>query len=486
MWKLEGMDAYIWYEHFCRKSAWGERRSRSIIEEATVSEGRALPGDSPNWGEGLIPVAPCGGGTLEISFSYQEKRKWWTLLLMPEVIAYLDCHSGISGDMFLASLLDAGLVFDELREALAMLPVSDYQLTHEPCSDKGLRGMRFDVQLKTPEQPTRHLADIQTIVQAANLPMRVRERALEVFHLLAEAEAHVHGTSVEEVHFHEVGAVDAIVDIVGAVWAIEKLGITRIYASALPLSGGHVKTAHGLLPVPAPATLEILRRVSAPWRPSPAEGEMVTPTGAALLATFAHFEQPAMTIERVGYGFGRKQFPWPNCLRTCLGHALSDSASGSGTPDTDWISVLQCNIDNMSGELLGDLLERLLSAGALDVSYLPLQMKKNRPATMITLLCQLEDSERLSRLLLAETTTLGVRVQQMQRRKAQRSQQQIDTPLGSLQVKVKRLGQRIISAAPEYEDCRRLARAQQVPLQEVYELARQVIARTILSTEEEM
>lgn len=404
---------------------------------------------------------------------------------MPQTIAYLDCHSGISGDMFLAALLDAGLSFEELRVALATLPCGDYQLICERFSDKGIRGTRFDVQLSAQEQPTRHLADIQAIVQASALSPRVRERALAVFQLLAEAEAQVHGTGIAEVHFHEVGAVDAIVDIVGAVWAIERLGIAQIYASPLPLSSGHVRSAHGLLPVPAPATLEILRRVSAPWRPSSAEGEMVTPTGAALLASCARFEQPAMTIERVGYGFGRKQFPWPNCLRACLGHSLAGSEAEDGIPETDWVSVLECNIDNMTGELLGDLMERVLGAGALDMSYQPLQMKKNRPAVMVTLICRVEDSERLARLILAETSTLGVRMQQMQRRKAQRSQEQIMTPLGPLQIKLKRLGERIISAAPEYEDCRRLARAQQVPLEEVYELARQVIARTIVSTEED-
>lgn len=403
---------------------------------------------------------------------------------MSEVIAYLDCHSGISGDMFLASLLDAGLAFDELRDALSALPLSDYQLVSERFSDKGIRGTRFDVQLTTPEQPTRHLADIEAIVQASTLSLCVRERTLAVFHLLAEAEAHVHGTDIAEVHFHEVGAVDAIVDIVGAAWAIERLGITRIYASPLPLSSGYVKTAHGLLPVPAPATLEILRRVSAPWRPSSAEGEMVTPTGAALLAAFARFEQPALAIEQVGYGFGRKQFPWPNCLRACLGRPLSGSNPGDEAPESDWVSVLECNIDNMTGELLGDLMERLLSAGALDVSYLSLHMKKNRPAVMATVICQLEDTERLSRFILSESSTLGVRVQQMQRRKARRSQEQIVTPLGPLRVKIKRLGERIISAAPEYDDCRRLAREQEIPLEEVYELARQVIAGTILSTEE--
>jgi hypothetical protein len=212
---------------------------------------------------------------------------------------------------------------------------------------------------------------------------------------------------------------------------------------------------------------------------------MVTPTGAALLATFARFEQPAIAIERVGYGFGSKQFPWPNCLRACLGRSLNETSTEDDIPDTDWVSVLECNIDNMTGELLGDFMERVLSAGALDVGYQPLQMKKNRPAVMVTVICQIEDSERLARLILAETSTLGVRVQQVQRRKTQRSYERIITPLGPLQIKLKRLGSRIISASPEYEDCRRLALAREVPLEEVYELARQVIERTILAREED-
>lgn len=400
---------------------------------------------------------------------------------MSQIIAYLDCHSGVSGDMFLGAFLDAGLPFDGLRDALAALPLSDYQLVCAPFTDKGIRGTRFDVLLSSRDQPIRHLADIQAILTASTLPERVRAGAEAVFLCLAEAEASVHGTGIQEVHFHEVGAIDAIIDIVGACWAVERLGISQIYASALPLSSGHVNTSHGLLPVPAPATLEILRRVSAPWRPSPAEGEMVTPTGAALLATLARFETPALAIERIGYGFGQKQFPWPNCLRVHLGRSLMTPDVSDELPDTDWVSVLECNIDNMTGELLGDLMERLLSAGALDVAYAPLQMKKNRPAVMVTLICTLEDTERLTRFFLTETSTLGVRMQQMQRRKAQRSQEQIITPLGPLQIKVKRLGKRVISAAPEYEDCRRLARTHQISLAEVYDLAQQVIARSIIS-----
>src|SRR5258707_5754058 len=217
-------------------------------------------GSGLNWGEEPVPGSARGGGTLMCSFTQQKKWKRRRIWVMSEVIAYLDCHSGISGDMFLGSLLDAGLAFEELRDALAALPFSDYQLAYEPFRDKGIGGMRFDVQLAEQKQPTRHLADIRAIIQASTLLPQVQERALAVFQLLAEATAQVHGTSVDEVHFHEVGAVDAIVDIVGVVWAIERLGITQIYASPLPLSSGHVRTAHGLLPVPAPATLEILRR----------------------------------------------------------------------------------------------------------------------------------------------------------------------------------------------------------------------------------
>jgi uncharacterized protein (TIGR00299 family) protein len=401
--------------------------------------------------------------------------------VMLQKIAFLDCHSGISGDMFLGAMLDCGLAFETLRSALATIPVSGYQLVAEPCEDKGVHGTCARVILTEQEQPVRRLADISVLLQASALPQRVRASALAIFECLARAEAAVHATSIEEVHFHEVGAVDAIVDITGAALAIEELGITRLYASPLPLTSGHVQSAHGLLPVPAPATLEILRRVGAPWKPAHVEGELVTPTGAAILATLARFETPALVIERVGYGFGQKRLPWPNCLRLCLGPARDDlAADGDEAPDTDWVTVIECNIDNMTGELMGGLMETLLAAGALDVSYAPIQMKKNRPAVMVMLICRLEDGHDLARLLLRETSTLGVRTQQVQRLKAQRATQLLATPLGTLMVKVKRLGTRIISATPEYEECRRIARAQNLPLEEVYRVVQATIAADII------
>ncbi len=361
---------------------------------------------------------------------------------MQQLIAYLDCHSGISGDMFLGAMLDAGFPLETLRQTLTGLPVSGYELKLEQFQDKGVRGARFDVTLAEQEQPARHFSDIVSLLQAATLVARVRERAIAVFRCLAEAEAVVHGSTLEEVHFHEVGAIDAIVDIVGAALAVETLGIETLYASALPLSSGHVKTAHGLLPVPAPATLEILRRVAAPWRPCPVEGEMVTPTGAAILATLARFETPAIRIERVGYGFGHKTFPWPNCLRLCLGRPIGASleAGEQAATDSDWVTLIETNIDSMTGEALGGLMERLLAAGALDVTYTPLHMKKNRPAVMLTLICRVEDGEALAQLLLREASTLGARMQQMQRRKAQRAQRSIETPFGKMLINQRRAG----------------------------------------------
>lgn len=400
-----------------------------------------------------------------------------------ERIAYLDCHSGISGDMFLGAALDAGLSLGKLRAALAQLPVSGYQLASEEFTDKGIRGTRALVILSEQEQPPRYFSEIAALIASSMLAQPVKDTAIAIFRCLAEAEATVHGTTIETVHFHEVGAVDAIVDIVGAAIAVEELALRRLFASPLPLTHGHVRSAHGLLPVPAPAVVEILRRVNAPWQPSPAEGEMVTPTGAAILAVLARFETPPMVIEHVGYGFGQKRFPWPNCLRLCLGRAPVSMPGGNEQPDTDWVTVIETNIDTMTGEIVGGLMDRLLDAGALDVTYTPVQMKKNRPAVMITVICAPEQAENLSALLLRETSTLGVRLQQMQRRKAQRSSRQVETPLGPLRVKVKRLGSRIISAAPEYEDCQRLARQHDIPLSDVYDLVQKVIASSIIRNE---
>jgi hypothetical protein len=392
------------------------------------------------------------------------KRSPWKEANLRMTLAYLDCFSGMSGDMFLGALLDAGLPFERLQAGLAKLRLEGYRLALEPYTDKGIRGKRFSVEVTETPQPERHLSEIQQMITASQLPQPIQQRALAVFQALGEAEAQVHGVSVEQVHFHEVGAVDALVDIVGAAIGLHALGIERVYASPLPLTTGQVQTAHGLLPVPAPATLELLRRAGAPWTPRAAEGELVTPTAAAMLATWARFETPALVMRQVGYGFGRKQLPWANCLRLCLGEPVS-----AREVETDEVMVLETNLDNLSGEVLGDVMERLFQSGALDVTYTPMQMKKNRPATQISVIAPLDLAEDIALLLLRETTTLGVRLSRWQRLKAGRRQELVETPLGQVRVKLKLLAGRAVSVAPEYDDCRRLAEASALPLREVYE-----------------
>jgi uncharacterized protein (TIGR00299 family) protein len=382
------------------------------------------------------------------------------------MLAYLDCFSGISGDMLLGALLHAGLDLDELRAGLTTLPLTGYTLEVERVTDHGLSGVRCLVRVKEADpHGHRHLREIREILALGRLPERARERALAIFTRLAEAEGAIHGVSPEEVGFHEVGAVDSIVDIVGTAFGFELLGIEEVYCSELPLSSGRVRSSHGPLPVPAPATLELLKDSGAIWKSVPSEGELVTPTGAAVIATLAHVGRPDhMTVQRVGYGFGQKKLPWANCLRLLLGEYAHVT-----DVERDEIMVLASNIDNMTGEALGWLMDRLLSAGALDVSYSPIQMKKNRPGAQLTVLVTPDDAERLSGLILHESATLGVRMSRMERRKAARREETIETPLGEARVKLKLLGGHVVAATPEYEDCRALAERHGLPLAAVIE-----------------
>lgn len=222
--------------------------------------------------------------------------------------------------MLLGAFCDAGLALDTIKQGLAALDISGYDIQLSTCTDQGIRGSHIDVVVDDSQQRSRHFTDIATMLHNSSLPLHVRDRAVAIFRTLGEAEATIHGVNLEDIHFHEVGAVDSIVDIVGAVIALDALGITQLYASPLPFARGHQRMAHGLMPLPAPATLEILRRVKAPWVPCPIEGELVTPTGAAILATLARFEMPTITIEQVGYGFGTMRLIWPNCLRACIGY----------------------------------------------------------------------------------------------------------------------------------------------------------------------
>jgi uncharacterized protein (TIGR00299 family) protein len=386
---------------------------------------------------------------------------------MKPKIAYLDCPSGISGTLLLGALLDAGLPVEKLLAIIDQLPANGHHLSVEPFSDRGIRGTQVNIQVEGGEEATWRFADIVSSLEAITLTPPVKEKAQTALHYLFTAEATMQGSRLEDVLLSERDALGRLVKIVGVLLGMETLGVRACYVSPLPLTHGHRRTAQGLAPLPSPITLEILRQKGATWRPCPIEEELVTPVGATLLATLARFETPAMTIEKIGYGCGRSDLPWVRCLRLCLGDPLEVAQEA----DTDRVVVIESHIDNMSGELLGGLMDRLFALGALDVSYTPIHMKKNRPATLVTVICSPEQGEHLAMVILRETSTLGVRIQQVKRLKAQRSQERIKTPLGPMLVKIKRLGQHIISASPEYEDCQRVAREQNLPLEEVYEVA---------------
>lgn len=404
-------------------------------------------------------------------------------------IAYLDCYSGISGDMTLGALLDAGLDLDALRDHLALLDLGGYRLATEPVAQASIVGTRLRVEIDPAAtghehdhdahghhhddtRAHRHWADIRAMIEGSRLPPPMRETALRIFTTLAEAEAAVHGAAVEDVHFHEVGAVDSIVDIVGAAIGLHLLGIERVYAAPLPLGHGFVDTRHGRLPLPAPAALEVIARTGAATRPATIEAELVTPTGAAIAGTLATFSQPPMRLERVGYGYGTFQLPWPNALRLWLGELTEPVAS----PDADLAArvemLLETNIDDMPGEIFGYLMDRLFAAGALDVFYTSIQMKKNRPAVQVSVIAPAERQAELERLLLTETTTFGVRSLPIRRTKSDRAEETVQTLYGPVRRKRKVWHGTLLDAVPEYDDCARLAREHDVPFRTVYEAAR--------------
>lgn len=375
--------------------------------------------------------------------------------------AYFDCFNGAAGDMTVASLIHAGADAESLRQQLAALPVKGYELTIEPITKQGFAATRFRVALdETAHQPHRHLKHIVEILDGSKLTPSVIDKAKRIFTRLAEAEAKVHGTSIEKVHFHEVGAVDAILDVTGAVIALESLGVDRIVVSPIPVGSGTVACDHGIMPVPAPATAELLRGV--PIAPTEETGELTTPTGAAILTTLADAfgPMPDMRIERIGYGAGtRAGRTRPNVLRVMVGAA---AAAG----ESDEVAVLETNLDDATPEVIAHAMDRLLAAGALDVYTLPIQMKKGRAGTMLCVLCDTARAGEFESLLFVETPTFGVRRTTMRRAKLSRRQETVDTEYGTIRIKV---GTRegVTTAAPEYEDCRAAAQAHHVALRTV-------------------
>ena len=377
-------------------------------------------------------------------------------------LAYLDCSSGISGDMFLAALLDAGVDLDRLKEELAKIDLGPYEFTVSRVMRRGLAANQ--VQIVAPEkQPHRHLSHIERLINGAAIDESARQKALQVFRRLGDAEARLHNQPVEKVHFHEVGAVDAVLDIVGACLGLAMLGSPELVCSPLNVGGGRVDAAHGSLPVPAPATAELLKGI--PIYSSGVESELVTPTGAALVSTLASGfgPMPAMKVERIGYGAGAKDFPsHPNITRLMLG----EKTGFVGAADEP-VLIIEANIDDMNPQLYGHFMEKALEAGALDVTCGPIQMKKNRPGLLVNVLCKPELEGPLTRLIFENTTTIGVRIIEARRRVLDRESLSVETEYGTVRMKVARLEGKIVNAAPEFNDCRLLAEEKSVSPKEV-------------------
>jgi pyridinium-3,5-bisthiocarboxylic acid mononucleotide nickel chelatase len=431
---------------------------------------------------------------------------------------YLDLLSGISGDMFLGAMIDLGVDPAHLERELSKLGVPGYHLHVARQTKSAIAGVKFDVHLEIDHAPPAHAphsgqghahprphaeasphvhdhrhaadheldpahhhepahgrsaAEIRDLIAHSPLSTWVKERSLSVFRRVAEAEGKIHAKPADEVHFHEVGAVDSIVDIVGACLALEALGRPRVLASPVVDGRGWIECAHGRFPVPAPATLEILRARGISLSQCEEPHEMVTPTGAALLAEFAESFGPmqGLAVQRIGYGLGsREHQSRPNVLRAVFGES-SPALTATHDWDTDTVTVLETNLDDINAELLGDFVERAFAAGALDVFHTAIQMKKNRPGVLLTVLCRPEEADPFSELVLRTTSAFGVRRYAAERRKLKREFRTVRTPFGDVTVKLGRLDGQVIQSAPEYESCRQLAETAQVPVKQVYEAA---------------
>lgn len=382
-------------------------------------------------------------------------------------IAFFDPFSGASGDMILGALLDAGLSESALRSDLGKIDLPGYTMTVRRAERQSITGTHVTV---TPaeDQPHRHWRDIRMLLEASALDAPVRDTALSIFSRLAEAEAGVHGTSPEEVHFHEVGGVDAIVDICGACIGLALLGIEAVFSGPPRLGSGFVRAAHGLLPVPAPATASLLARAHAPTAgPDPGteavQAELLTPTGAAILTTLAEFRRPDFVPGAIGYGLGTRDLPWPNALRVWIGEIAGENDS-----DDDGDILLETNIDDMNPQFFDLLSDRLFAAGALDVWLTPITMKKGRPATQVNIIAAARSRRELEDVLIVNSTTLGVRARPIERVKAARRIESVTTRWGDVRVKLRGWNGRVLDARPEYDDCEAIARTRDIPIREVW------------------
>ena len=380
-------------------------------------------------------------------------------------LLYFDLIGGASGDMILGALIDAGLPVDQLQERLKALHLFDFEIQIHRVDKNGFGATKVDVLVRE-DVPERHLYQIEEIITRSDLSPGIKDRAKAIFQRLGQVEADIHGTTLEKVHFHELGGVDTIVDIVGALVGLDALGIEHIYASDVPLGKGFIQGAHGQIPLPAPATIALLE--DAPIRGRDLAFELVTPTGAVLLSELVeNFGPiPPMRLTSVGYGAGGRDLPIPNLIRALIGEK-----NHIGQATIESLMTLESNIDDLNPEIYDYVVESLFKAGALDVSLTPIQMKKNRPAIQIQALCKPSDVNTLESIMFRETSTLGIRRRLVERQALPRTIIQVETIYGSVRVKVAFLGKGKKKFAPEYEDCRKLALEHNVPLRTIYQLA---------------
>jgi uncharacterized protein (TIGR00299 family) protein len=385
------------------------------------------------------------------------------------MIAYFDCFSGISGDMTLGAFFDLGVPVEWLQDRLETLPLTGFEVLVETVFRNGIQAKSVEVRVKD-DTTSRHYEDITSIIEKSPLSPEVKQRSLDIFERIADAEALIHGCPREKVHFHEVGGIDALVDIVGTALCVDYLEIDTIIASQIPVGRGFVTCQHGILPVPAPATLAILKGV--PIYGTKIPHELVTPTGAAIIATLAESfeEMPDMIIEKIGYGAGKRELEsQPNLLRVILGTEITNSEKGVGVYQTDQIVIIETCIDDMNPEVFGFMMERLFEKGALDVYWIPIFMKKNRPGTMVQVLCPEDCREVLMACILSESSSLGVRYYHAKRRMLGRERIMVKTVYGEIAVK------RIIELdgssriVPEYEICKKIALEKNLPVRVVYD-----------------
>ena len=388
-------------------------------------------------------------------------------------IAYLNCFSGISGDMIIGALIDAGLKKERLEQELNKLNLSGYRLEVKKVVKKGISATNVKVIIEE-EGIARKLKDIVNIIDKSTLNASDKKQIKKIFYKIGKSEAQIHQKDIESVHFHEVGGMDSIIDITSAVVGLRLLSIKEVYASALPLGHGFVKCAHGSIPVPAPATLELLKGV--PVYDGGVNSEMVTPTGAGIVTSYVKkFEKrPLMEVKRIGYGAGEKDFAIPNLLRITIGEIAVKNESILGDYIRDEAILVETNIDDMNPEIYDFIIEKLLSQGALDVYLTPIQMKKNRPAHILSLIAYENDLKKLLVILFDESTTMGVRIREVKRLKLMHKSIIADTEYGKVRTKVAIYKGEVKNIAPEYEDCRKIAGKHKVPLKSIYDEAKEV------------